>query len=256
VVLTASVGIAAAHGPDDSPARIIRDADAAMYRAKDSGRGRYEVFDKTLRIMALARLDLEQGLRLAIRNDQLVVHYQPEVSLATGQLTGVEALVRWNHPVHGLLMPGAFISQAEDAGIIGDVDRWVFTEACHQIHRWGNDEASPERVWVNLSAVELAEVDLVDRVKSTLELTTTDPDRIGFEITESALIADADSAAGKLRALRDLGVHLAIDDFGTGYSSLSYLQRFPVQNLKIDASFVANVGDHRNSRSAITEFRG
>jgi diguanylate cyclase (GGDEF)-like protein/PAS domain S-box-containing protein len=250
VVLTASVGIAAAHGPDDSPARIIRDADAAMYRAKDSGRGRYEVFDKTLRIMALARLDLEQGLRLAIRNDQLVVHYQPEISLATGELTGVEALVRWNHPVHGLLMPGAFVPQAEEAGIVGDLDRWVFTEVCHQIHRWNSAGAGPPRVWVNLSAIELAEADLVERVRSTLELTATDPDRIGFEITESALIANAQEAADKLQALRDLGVHLAIDDFGTGYSSLSYLQRFPVQNLKVDASFVANLDQPDGRREA------
>jgi diguanylate cyclase (GGDEF)-like protein/PAS domain S-box-containing protein len=250
VVLTASVGIAAAHGPSDSPDRLIRDADAAMYRAKDSGRGRYEVFDSTLRVNALARLDLEQGLRSAIRNDQLVVHYQPEVSLATGRLTGVEALVRWNHPVHGLLMPGAFVVQAEEAGIIGDLDRWVFGEACRQMHRWSSTGAAPPRIWVNLSAVELAETDLVERVRSTLELTGTDPDRIGFEITESALIGDAEHAAGKLRDLRGLGVHLAIDDFGTGYSSLSYLQRFPVQNLKIDASFVANLDQLDGRREA------
>jgi diguanylate cyclase (GGDEF)-like protein/PAS domain S-box-containing protein len=248
VVLTASVGISlSAGGPDtgaDRPETMLRDADAAMYRAKERGRARHELFDEQMRAGAVQRLQLEQWLRRAIERDELRVHFQPEVRLADGRVEAVEALLRWQHPERGLLLPADFLALAEETGLIVPVGAWVLTEACRWAARLtgaGPGGSSPG-VWVNLSARQLAMPDLTGTVAEALAGAGIAPDRLCLEITESALMEDAEATLATLRSLKDLGVGLAVDDFGTGYSSLSYLRRFPVDFIKVDRSFVDGLG--------------
>jgi diguanylate cyclase (GGDEF)-like protein/PAS domain S-box-containing protein len=244
VYTTASIGIALAHGGDHATAdNLLRDSDTAMYRAKARGRDRYELFDEELRTQATTRLHLEMFLRRAVDLGELQVHYQPEVDLEQNRVVGAEALVRWRHPIEGLLDAGAFISLAEETGLILEVGRWVLREACHQAGRWQRE--LPGRLnllRVNLSARQIAQPDLVDIVVRALDDAGLAPSSLCLEITETALMADASASLDVLTRLRELGIVLAIDDFGTGYSSLSYLKRFPVDVLKIDRSFVEGLG--------------
>jgi diguanylate cyclase (GGDEF)-like protein/PAS domain S-box-containing protein len=245
VFLAISLGIAIARGDDDRAADLIRDADAAMYRAKERGKGRYEIFDEAMRADAVARLETESALRRALDRNELRLHYQPEIDLATGAIAGYEALVRWEHPVRGLLGPGAFLPLAEETGLIVGIGEWVLREACTDARRW----TQPLTLSVNVSARQLAQHDLVAMVRRALSETGTDPSTVCLEITESAVMESGAATTAQLRALKSLGVRLAIDDFGTGFSSLAHLRRFPVDVLKIDGTFVSGLGDQPQDAS-------
>ncbi|HWL35162.1 MAG TPA: EAL domain-containing protein [Frankiaceae bacterium] len=241
VFVGASVGVAASTDELDADA-LLRNADLAMYRAKAMGKNRCEVFEPDMHAAALDRMAIENDLRYAVVRDELVLHYQPVVELATGRVVGVEALLRWNHPTRGLVSPLDFINVAEESGLIVPVGRWVLTEACRQVARWRRDLGLPLKLSVNISARQLSAPRLAEHVAKTLRTTGVDPGDLVLEITESMLVDDAERTIAKLHLLRELGVQLAIDDFGTGYSSLNYLRRLPVDVLKIDRSFVSGIG--------------
>lgn len=228
----ASIGVAVAQA-DSTATSLVRDADAAMYRAKDRGRSRVELFESTMRSNAVRRLMLDAELRVAIASGELLLDYQPIVRAHTGVLVGIEALVRWRHPIRGLVAPSDFIPIAEQTGLIVPLGDWVLDRACrdfvdvHDLH-----------VNVNLSGRQLGDPELVDRVRSILATTGFPARRLTLEITETALMNDVRSASAQLAQLKALGVSIAVDDFGTGYSSLSYLSQLPVDCLKVDRSFV------------------
>src|SRR5215470_3235748 len=240
---TSSIGIALSSSGYDRPEDILRDADIAMYRAKENGKARYEVFDHGMHARAVSRLQLESDLRQAIENREFCVYYQPIVSLETGRLAGFEALVRWNHPRRGLVSPADFIPVAEETGLIVPIGQWVLNEACAHVRQWQLDSPSHRALSlsVNLSARQVAQPDLLDRIKEALATSKLNPHCLKLEITESVVMENAEAAALMFKQLRSLGVQLSIDDFGTGYSSLSYLHRFPLNYLKIDRSFVSRL---------------
>ena len=240
VFVSASVGIAIADRGDASADELLRNADAAAYRAKDRGRNRYEVFDDALRAATAAALEIETDLHRALDHHQLFLRYQPVVELATGRLVGAEGLVRWQHPERGLLPPDDFLPAAEVSGLIVAMGREVLELAVGAMSEV--DEATLPGVAINLSPRELAQPDLVERVRTTLADHQVAPHRLCIEITEHAVLDEVDTAIATLNALRDIGVRLAIDDFGTGYSSLSYLRRLPVDIVKIDRSFTGELG--------------
>jgi len=240
---TASIGIALSSSGYDRPDDILRDADIAMYRAKENGKARYEVFDHDMHASAVSRLQLESDLRQAIERNEFCVYYQPIVSLETGRLAGFEALVRWNHPRRGLVSPADFIPVAEETGLIVPIGEWVLNEACARVRQWQIDSPSHRSLSlsVNLSARQVAQPDLLNRIKEALENSKLNSHCLKLEITESVVMENAEAAAQMFKQLRSLGVQLSIDDFGTGYSSLSYLHRFPLNYLKIDRSFVSRL---------------
>jgi diguanylate cyclase (GGDEF)-like protein/PAS domain S-box-containing protein len=242
--VSASVGIALADDADRAPEALIRDADAAMYRAKERGRARYELFDEHMRARAVARLRVENDLRRALERRELRLVYQPVVSLRDGSIVGAEALVRWQHPERGLIPPGDFIPVAEECGLIEPIGRWVLGEACRQTGLWhaANPDAAPITISVNLSARQVAQPDLTTAVSRVLRTTGIDPSRLCLEITETVLLEESEMLGDTLRALRGAGVRLVLDDFGTGYSSLGYLNRLPLDALKVDRSFVDGLG--------------
>ena len=242
-VITASIGVA--HVANGGRAEdVLRDADVAMYRAKERGRARIEVFDSAIRARLLERLETEHALRRALHHGELRVHYQPIVRTSDGELQAVEALVRWHHPERGLVAPADFIPVAEETDLIIPIGRWVLTEACAQLGRWqaANPALGHLKIAVNLSARQFTDPDIVSIVAEALAEAEISPMALSLEITESVLMEEVEATAETLRALKDLGVCLSIDDFGTGYSSLSYLKRFPVDALKIDRSFVDGLG--------------
>ena len=240
--VTVSIGIALTISRRMTPEDILREADLAMYHAKAGGKARYEVFDKSMNKPAHDRLGLELDLRHAITNGDFTLHYQPVVALDSGRITEVEALVRWNHPDRGLLYPADFVTLTEETGLIVPLGRWIITEACRQLQRWGATAGAPLVMSVNLSARQLQHPGLVEDVAHALADTRIDPSALRLEITETVVMQEAPSTLAKLEALKTLGVRLAIDEFGTGYSSLGYLKRFPVDTLKIDRSFVSGIG--------------
>ncbi|MBV9412566.1 MAG: EAL domain-containing protein, partial [Acidimicrobiia bacterium] len=250
--LTASIGIAFGRSPNERPETLLRDADAAMYRAKEQGRARHEVFDSTMHHKVTQRLQLATDLRRALPRGELRLHYQPQVSLADDRIVGVEALVRWQHPMRGFLAPIHFIPVAEESQLIVPLGGWVLAEACRQVARW-RDEVPDMRlkVNVNVSARQLGRVELIDTISSVLAETGLEPKHLCLEITETVIMADAEFYLEALLGLKVLGVSLAIDDFGVGYSSLAYLQRFPIDTLKIDKTFVDNLADPRSQARAI-----
>ena len=252
--VTVSIGIAMASGDRALPETLIRDADAALYRAKDSGRSRFEIFDRAMRVRTLERLSLENDLRRALDRGQLRVHYQPLVSLRDGSIESIEALVHWEHPTRGLVEPSAFIPVAEESGLIAPIGEWVLHEACRQACEWhaASPDAPPLGVSVNLSARQITQRDLSGMVARTLRDTGLDPQCLCLEITESVILDDSDAAHRTLRALLSLGLGLVLDDFGTGYSSLAYLTRLPIDGLKIDRSFVEKLGSGEGSTAIVT----
>jgi diguanylate cyclase (GGDEF)-like protein/PAS domain S-box-containing protein len=249
LVVGASAGVVLVNEPTGWSAEdLLRDADVAMYQAKDHGRDRHELFDVELRTRALLRLRLEEDLRTALHTDQLWVAHQPVVELATGRVISTEALLRWDHPELGVINPGDFIPIAEEGGLILALGLRVLEDACAQTVSWRLEHPTLREltIAVNLSARQLADPFLVSSVTAVLERTGLPAEALWFEITESMLMADADSAARILHELRDCGIHLSIDDFGTGYSSLAYLRRFPVETLKIDRSFIMSMHEDQD----------
>ncbi len=242
LVVTLSIGIAYDETGQSRPEALVRDADAAMYRAKAGGRDRTEVFDDALRHRALDRLDTESGLRRAVDDGRLVVHYQPVIELRDDRVSGFEALMRWEHPERGMLAPAEFMEVAEETGLIVPLGRHVFAEACRQTVAWQQGSAGADLgVYVNFSAAQLRHTTVVEDVALVLDDTGIDPTCVQVEVTEHVLLDEEDVAVSQISALKDLGVKIVIDDFGTGYSSLAYLRRFPVDLLKVDRSFVAGV---------------
>lgn len=242
IFTSVSIGIALSVTGYDRPEDLIRDADTAMYRAKALGKARHQVFDSAMHSRAVALLQLENDLRRAIERREFLLYYQPTVSLITGEITGLEALIRWQHPERGLILPSEFISHAEETGLIIPIGNWVLREACKQMTKWQMHCGVPLNISVNLSARQFAQSDLIDQVSSILEETGLDANRLILEITESMLIENPEAATAMLQQLKALHVQLHVDDFGTGYSSLSYLHRFPIDTLKIDRSFVSRIG--------------
>jgi predicted signal transduction protein with EAL and GGDEF domain len=244
VTLTASIGIAVGSRP--TAAELLRDADIALYAAKAAGKDCFLVFEPEMQTAVQDRLLLEMDLREALDADQYFLVYQPIFNLAGGGTTGVEALLRWNHPVRGVVGPDAFIPVLEESGMIVDVGRWVLEEACRQGAGW-QDLGYRLDVSVNVSARQLETDQLVDDVRYALVASGFDPRSLILEITETAIMRDMASAIPRLAALRATGIRIAIDDFGTGYSSLAYLQQFPVDTLKIDRSFIASMASSPES---------
>ncbi len=258
VFVTASIGIALSGGSVDSPETLLRSADAAMYRAKDNGRDRSELFDAGTHHRAVDDLRTGNALHRAIERGEMRMYYQPMISLDTGALLGFEALIRWEHPERGLVPPMEFIPLAEETGLIVPLGAWALEEACRQAVRWHEaaPDAPPLLMHVNLSPRQLAEPALPNEVARVLHDTGIQPSTLWLEITESTLMRDAESAVSALGALRALGLHLAVDDFGTGYSSLAYLERLPVEALKIDQSFIEGVGTRKDSTTIVSAIVG
>jgi diguanylate cyclase (GGDEF)-like protein len=242
VLVGVSIGIASsAHpGSDD----LLRNADLAMYRAKGMGKGRFQLFEPGMHVQVLERLELEVDLQRALERGEMCLHYQPIVELATARIVGLEALVRWRHPIRGMIQPGDFIPLAEETGQIHRLGQWVLDQAARDVHAWntGVRAGSPLRVGVNVSARQLQEPTLPGLIGAALSDSGLPADQLVLEITETVLMQDLEGTVGKLRELKRLGVALSVDDFGTGYSSLQYLRRFPLDSLKIAKSFVDGVG--------------
>jgi diguanylate cyclase (GGDEF)-like protein len=241
VVASASVGISIATPACGGPSEVMREAELAMHRAKAAGGSQYAIFELALHARAVQHLAIENGLRLALERGELVAYYQPIHAIDTGQISGFEALVRWNHPEHGLVQPDAFIGIAEESDVIHAVDDWMVREACRQLGRWRREipAAASITVSVNLSSKEFRRPDLVERIEAALANASLDPSALRLEVTESALLDSSPEAAATLARVGEFGTKLLIDDFGTGYSSLSYLHRYPFDMLKIDRSFIS-----------------
>lgn len=246
--ISASIGVAlSASGYTDVQA-MLRDADMAMYHAKQNGRGRWMMFDQAMQVTAMRRLEIERELRLALTNQEMFLAYQPIVTPGNGVICGFEALLRWRHPVLGMVSPGEFIPLAEEIGLIGKLGSWVLEQACHQLRVWQDGGTAALSMSVNVSALQLTDGRLVDLVKRVLRESRITRGSLKLELTESAVMADPAHAMAIFGQLRDLSVQLSLDDFGTGYSSLSHLRRLPIDTLKIDRSFVSEMDQHDDKR--------
>jgi EAL domain-containing protein (putative c-di-GMP-specific phosphodiesterase class I) len=249
ITTSVSIGIALNLIPYDSPEDLLRSADTAMYRAKDRGRGCYELFDNGMYVPGVALAQLESDLRRALSRQELKVFYQPIISVTSWQITGFEALIRWEHPEKGLVSPLEFIPMAEETDLIIPVGRFVLREACRQLCIWQEQFPTdpPLTMSVNLSGRQFSQPDLIDMISDTLAETGVRSSSLKIEITESAIIESIESATAILHQLKALGIQICLDDFGTGYSSLSYLHRFPIDTLKIDRSFVMRMKIPKNN---------
>ncbi len=251
LLITVSIGVAI--GARTSPGDLLRDADIALYQAKAAGKNRWEFFDPEIRAQAIHRRDLEFDLRSAIEGEQFKLFYQPIFAVANLTMIGVEALLRWEHPILGLVQPNEFIPILEQNGEINEVGRWVLQEACTQVASWVARGDTLE-ISVNVSGCQLDQDNIVNDVRTALESSDLDPALLILEVTETALMHNAEDTARRLRALKALGVQIAVDDFGTGYSSLAYLRRFPVDCLKIDQAFINAIDDSSESEALIATF--
>jgi diguanylate cyclase (GGDEF)-like protein len=241
LVIGGSIGISVYPEDGEDAETLIKNADTAMYRAKERGRNNFQFFKAEMNLKAVERQSLEGGLRRAFEREEFLLHYQPKVNLDTGEITGGEALIRWQHPDRGLVPPSQFVPIAEDCGLILQIGRWVLREACSQARAWQNAGLPPLPIAVNVSAVEFRDKGFAERVRTVLAETGLEARYLELELTEGVLMEDADSMVSVLQELKMMGVHLAVDDFGTGYSSLSYLRKFPIDVLKIDQSFVQQI---------------
>jgi diguanylate cyclase (GGDEF)-like protein/PAS domain S-box-containing protein len=253
VAVTASIGITSFPEDASEPELLIKYADTAMYQAKQKGRDTHCTFTPQMNVELLKQLSLEAALRKAIDNEQFVVHYQPKVDMQSGRITGLEALLRWQRPGHGLVPPLYFISTLEESGLIVQAGNWVISTVCHQIKEWSESAVGPRQVSVNVSGRQFVDHDLDGDVSRALLETGIDPSLLELELTESSLMQNTEATISTLVALKDRGVELSIDDFGTGYSSLAYLQRFPIDKVKIDIAFVRTItGEFAQSTIAQT----
>ena len=248
---TASIGIALVRGTQQSSDTVLRNADQAMYRAKQQGAARFELFDEALQARAADRVTVRDGLALALERDELVVHYQPIASLEDGHVIGAEALVRWDHPDRGCLLPGEFLDVAEESGLIVPLGDWVLKRACRDVARWRQTIGPDLLVTVNASARQLRDETLASSIEEALSDHGLQAGALEIELTETMLIEATPATREQLDALRTLGVHVGLDDFGTGYASLSYLRRLPVDFVKIDRSFVAALGESSDDEAII-----
>jgi len=247
VHITTSIGISVFPQDGNTPDILIKNADTAMYQAKEAGRRSYRFFTSAMNERAVERRAIEEGLRSALQQQEMHLHYQPKIDLKTGAVFGAEALLRWTHPDRGEIPPSVFIPIAEECGLIRSIGDQVLMKACRQRKAWLDNGLNFGPIAVNVSAVQFAEDGFPDRLLAILKETELEPQFLELEITESVLMKRVESTAGKLQAIREKGVRIAIDDFGTGYSSLSYLQNFPVDSLKIDQSFVQKIGGRDQS---------
>jgi diguanylate cyclase (GGDEF)-like protein len=239
--VTASIGISVFPADGADSESLLKMADMAMYRAKDLGRNNYQYYSPSMNIHTLERLEMESDLRHALERDELVLYYQPKVNVASGLITGTEALLRWRHPQRGLVAPMDFIPLAEETGLIGPIGEWVLASACARNKAWQDRGLTGLRVAVNLSARQFADPMLLPRLTGIIQASGLDPSTLELEITESMVMAHGESAVEVLESLKSTGVHITIDDFGTGYSSLAYLKRFPIDSIKIDRSFIRDL---------------
>jgi len=250
--VTVSTGISIYPEDGADAQTLIKCADTAMYHAKESGRNNYQFFRCDMNIRAVERQSIEGGLRRALERQEFVLNYQPKVNLETGAITGVEVLIRWQHPERGLILPGQFIAIAEDSGLIVSIGHWVLREACMQARSWMDAGLKFERMAVNISAVEFRAKGFFERVCAILQESALEPHHLQLELTETVLMDSADATSVALQALSAMGVGLALDDFGTGFSSLSYLKRFPIDTLKIDQSFVHDVTTNASDATIVS----
>jgi diguanylate cyclase (GGDEF)-like protein len=254
--LSASVGVAEALGPEANPTDLVREAEAAMHRAKSRGGGHYEIYDEAVGQQVRARLAVERSLRFALDRDELRVHYQPIISAGSGQVLGLEALLRWQHPEQGLVAPNQFIPIAEETGMIVPIGAWVLGQACTQAATWAIERPDqiPLHMSVNLSARQVAAPGLVEATRGIVQNcgANLETNQVWLEVTESTLMEDPERTSGVLAELQDMGIRIVIDDFGTGYSSLAYLKAFPVNAVKIDRSFVSGLGANLDDEAIVS----
>lgn len=240
--------------PDDGldAETLIKNADIAMYQAKENGRQNYQFFKPAMNVRAVERQSIEEGLRRALERREFALHYQPIINLRTGAIAGAEALIRWTHPSRGPVSPARFIPVAEDCGLILPIGKWVLREACKQARAWVVAGLPLATMAVNISAMEFRDENFLEGVFAVLKDTGLDPGSLELELTESVLMKRAQSTASVLQTLRARGVQLAVDDFGTGYSSLSYLRKFPIDALKIDQSFIRQITTAPDETTIVT----
>jgi diguanylate cyclase (GGDEF)-like protein/PAS domain S-box-containing protein len=250
--ITASIGLSIFPEDGLDAETLVKNADTAMYQAKENGRQSYQFFEPAMNVRAVERQWIEENLRRAVERQEFSLHYQPKISVRTGEITGAEALLRWSHPVRGPVSPAQFIPVAEDCGLILPIGNWVLREACTQARAWLDAGLPLGTMAVNISAMEFRDGNFLDNVFATLKETNLDPRTLELELTESVLMKRAESAASVLKALRAGGVQVAVDDFGTGYSSLSYLRKFPIDALKIDQSFVRQITSAPDDTTIVT----
>jgi diguanylate cyclase (GGDEF)-like protein len=251
VYATASIGIAVYPFDGQEASTLLKNADAAMYHAKQHGKNGFQYYMGSMNVAAATRLELESELYRAIELNQLVVHYQPQTDVKTGALTGAEALIRWQHPQRGLMMPGDFIHIAEESGLIVPIGDWVIRAACAQLRTWRQRGLGLRRISVNVSPRQFQQSSFIDSVRNALDLYDIGRGMLDFEITETSLMSNEEDTDKRLESLRSIGVGLSIDDFGTGFSSLTYLKRFPVESLKIDQSFIRDVPDNPHNAAIV-----
>jgi diguanylate cyclase (GGDEF)-like protein/PAS domain S-box-containing protein len=256
VYTSISIGIAIYPNDGTTTRDLVKGADLAMYRAKIEGRDKFQFFSPEMTATFEQRLNLEHGLRQALVHEEFLLCYQPELELATGEIVGLEALLRWQHPARGLLPPAAFINVAEECGLIVPIGRWVLIHACLQAQQWRVESVFPPRASVNISTLQFQREGLVQAVREALEISGLPPERLELEVTESLLMQNVEKAIDIIHDLRELGVHITIDDFGTGYSSLSYLKAFSVDKLKIDQSFTHDLNTDPSDAAIIRAIIG
>jgi diguanylate cyclase (GGDEF)-like protein len=250
--VTASIGVSVF--PDDGmdAETLIKNADTAMYQAKENGRQSYQFFKPAMNVRAVERQSIEENLRRALERQEFALHYQPKIDLRTGKISGAEALIRWTHPVRGPVPPAQFIPVAEDCGLILPIGHWVLREACKQARAWIEAGLPLTTMAVNISSMEFRDDNFLENVFAALSETGLEPKSLELELTESVLMKRAESAASILQTLRARGIQIAVDDFGTGYSSLSYLRKFPIDALKIDQSFVRQITSTPDDTTIVT----
>lgn len=250
--ITASIGISVFPGDGQNAHTLLKNADTAMYRAKEHGRNSYQFYSAEMSTRALERLTMETDLRRALAREEFLLHYQPQFDLENGSIIGVEALIRWNHPDLGLISPDDFIPLLEETGLILPVGEWVLRTACAQNKAWQDAGLTPISVSVNLSGRQVDSPDLIEQVRSIITETKLDPSYLELEITESMIMGDTEATNKTLKHISEMGITFAIDDFGTGYSALSYLRHFPINTIKIDRSFVRDITTDPDGAAIVT----